>query len=188
MAAPRSVIVGRGARDLPACASWRFRRSCRQIFQSIHFRQNSNSRCHTADGGTLRLSASSSGDCHRRPHAIWHRRCQHYQRSRMASHRIPFESLSAAERNRLMADNDRLRQQLRERHRMADLAGNSGAIRRVCELIAQIAPSSHSVCLQGEDGVGKTRAVRAIHAASPRSAAAARRRTARRAPTQRACR
>jgi Nif-specific regulatory protein len=88
----------------------------------------------------------------------------------MASHRIPFESLSAAERNRLMADNDRLRQQLRERHRMADLAGNSRAICRVCELIAQIAPSSHSVCLQGEDGVGKTRAARAIHAASPRSA------------------
>jgi len=88
----------------------------------------------------------------------------------MASHRIPFESLSAAERSRLMADNDRLRQQLRDRHRMADFAGNSRAIRRVGELIAQVAPSSHSVCLQGEDGVGKTRAARAIHAASPRSA------------------
>jgi len=88
----------------------------------------------------------------------------------MASHRIPFESLSAAERSRLIADNDRLRQQLRDRHRLADLAGNSGAIRRVCELIAQVAPSSHSVCVQGEDGVGKTRAARAIHAASTRSA------------------
>ena len=88
----------------------------------------------------------------------------------MASHRIPFESLPAAERSRLMADNDRLRQQLRDRHRVADLAGNSRAIGRVCELIAQVAPSSHSVCVQGEDGVGKTRAARAIHAASPRSA------------------
>ena len=88
----------------------------------------------------------------------------------MASHRIPFESLSAAERSRLMADNDRLRQQLRDRHRLADLAGNSRAIRRVCDLIAQVAPSAHSVCLTGEEGVGKTRAARAIHAASPRSA------------------
>jgi Nif-specific regulatory protein len=88
----------------------------------------------------------------------------------MASHRIPFDSLSAAERSRLVADNDRLRQQLRDRHRMADLAGNSPAIRRVCELIAQVAPSSHSVCLHGEDGVGKTRAARAIHVASARSA------------------
>lgn len=90
----------------------------------------------------------------------------------MASHRIPFESLSAAERSRLIADNDRLRQQLRDRYRMADLAGDSRAIRRVCELIAQVAPSSHSVCLQGEDGVGKTRAARAIHAASTRSTGA----------------
>jgi Nif-specific regulatory protein len=87
----------------------------------------------------------------------------------MASHRIPFESLPAAERNRLLADNDRLRQQLRDRHRLADLAGNSGAIRRVCDLIAQVAPSAHSVCLRGEDGVGKTRAARAIHAASARA-------------------
>jgi Nif-specific regulatory protein len=87
----------------------------------------------------------------------------------MASHRIPFESLSAAERNRLVADNDRLRQQLRDRHRLADLAGNSRAIRRVGELIAQVAPSTHSVCLRGEEGVGKTRAARAIHAASARA-------------------
>jgi Nif-specific regulatory protein len=103
--------------------------------------------------------------------AIWHRRCQ---RDRgvltMASHRIPFESVSAAERSRLLADNDRLRQQLRDRHRLADFAGNSRAIRRVGDLIAQVAPSTHSVCLTGEDGVGKTRAARAIHNASPRSA------------------
>ena len=65
---------------------------------------------------------------------------------------------------------DLFESQLKRRAGMADLAGNSRAIRRVCELIAQIAPSSHSVCVQGEDGVGKTRAARAIHAASPRSA------------------
>jgi Nif-specific regulatory protein len=87
----------------------------------------------------------------------------------MASHRIPFGSLSAAERSRLMAEIDRLRQQLRDRHRLADLAGNSRAIRRVADLIAQLAPSLHCVCLQGEEGVGKTRAARAVHAASTRS-------------------
>jgi Nif-specific regulatory protein len=86
----------------------------------------------------------------------------------MASHRIPFDSLSAAERSRLLADNDRLRQQLRDRHRLAGLAGDSRAIRRVCDLIAQVASSAHSVCLTGEEGVGKTRAARAIHAASTR--------------------
>jgi Nif-specific regulatory protein len=87
----------------------------------------------------------------------------------MASHRIPFDSLAALERSRLMADNDRLRQELRDRHRLADLAGNSRAIRRVRELIDQVGPSAHSVCLQGEEGVGKMRAARAVHAASPRS-------------------
>jgi Nif-specific regulatory protein len=87
----------------------------------------------------------------------------------MASHRIPFESLSVAERSRLLAENDRLRQQLRDRHRLADLAGDSGAIRRVCDLIAQVAPSVQSVCIRGETGVGKTRAARALHAASTRS-------------------
>ena len=87
----------------------------------------------------------------------------------MASHRLPFDSFSEAERSRLMADNERLRQQLRDRHRLADLAGNSRAIRGVCELIAQIAPSARSVCLQGEHAVGKSRAARAIHAASTRA-------------------
>jgi Nif-specific regulatory protein len=88
----------------------------------------------------------------------------------MASHRLPFDSLSAAERNRLAADNDRLRQQLRDRYRLADLAGDSRAIRRVSDLIAQFSSSSRSVCVQGEGGVGKTRVARTIHAASPRSA------------------
>ena len=87
----------------------------------------------------------------------------------MASHRIPFDSFSAAERSRLMADNERLRQQLRDRHRLADFAGDSRAIRGVCELIGQIATSPRSVCLEGEKGVGKTRAARAIHAGSTRA-------------------
>jgi Nif-specific regulatory protein len=87
----------------------------------------------------------------------------------MASHRIPFESLSSAERSRLLADNDRLRQQLRDRHRPADLAGNTAAIRHVRELIAQVASSAHTVSIHGEPGVGKTRAARAIHTSSSRA-------------------
>ncbi|HET9359996.1 MAG TPA: sigma 54-interacting transcriptional regulator [Vicinamibacterales bacterium] len=89
----------------------------------------------------------------------------------MSSHRIPFEASEWAEYSRLQADNDRLRHLLLEQHRAADLAGHSVAIRRVRELIAQVAPSPHAVCLRGEPGVGKSRAARAIHAASSRSAA-----------------
>ena len=89
----------------------------------------------------------------------------------MASHHVPFESLSSAERGRLNAEIDRLRQQLRDRYRQADLAGSTRVIRRVCELIGQVASSSHAVLLEGEAGVGKTRAARAIHVASGRSGA-----------------
>jgi len=88
----------------------------------------------------------------------------------MASHRIPFDSVSAAERSRLLADNDRLRQQLRDRHRRAEIAGSSPGIRRVCELIGQLAASTHSVCLVGEPGVGKSRVARALHGSSVRAA------------------
>jgi len=87
----------------------------------------------------------------------------------MAPYRIPYEAQASAESSRLLADNDRLRYLLREQYGAVDLAGGSRAIRRVCELIAQIAPSSQSVCLRGEVGAGKMRAARAIHARSPRA-------------------
>src|SRR5262249_14785984 len=56
-----------------------------------------------------------------------------------------------------------------DRYRLADLAGDSRAIRRVRDLIAQVSSSSRSLCIHGEAGAGKTRAARAIHPASPRS-------------------
>jgi Nif-specific regulatory protein len=87
----------------------------------------------------------------------------------MAPYRIPYEAQASAESSRLLADNDRLRYLLREQYGAVDLAGGSRAIRRVCELIAQIAPSSQSVCLRGEVGAGKMRAARAIHARSSRA-------------------
>jgi len=90
----------------------------------------------------------------------------------MASHRIPFEGLSAAERLRLIAENDRLRHELRDRHRLLDLAGSSRAIRQVRDQIAQVAPARAHVLLLGEPGSGRCRTARAIHAASPRADAA----------------
>ncbi len=46
--------------------------------------------------------------------------------------------------------------------------GQSAAIRRVNELIAQVAPFDSNVLLLGESGTGKEVAARAIHEASPR--------------------
>jgi Nif-specific regulatory protein len=87
----------------------------------------------------------------------------------MSSRRTSSAAVSA-ERSRLLADNDRLRRLLRDRHRDDDLAGDSRPMCRVRELIAQVAPSPRSVCLRGERGSGKTRAARALHAGSPRAA------------------
>jgi len=82
------------------------------------------------------------------------------------------EGLLAAERTRLVAENDRLRQELRERDRLSEIVGSSRAMRRVCEQIAQVARTNAPVLLRGEPGTGKTLAARAIHGHSARSGGA----------------
>jgi len=47
--------------------------------------------------------------------------------------------------------------------------GSSGAMRAVCRTIEKVAPTSASVLLLGESGVGKEVLARAIHALSPRA-------------------
>ncbi len=51
----------------------------------------------------------------------------------------------------------------------AELVGDSPAMERIRELIADVAPTSATVLLQGETGCGKELVARAIHAASPRA-------------------
>jgi len=87
----------------------------------------------------------------------------------MASRRVHPEGPLAAERTRLVAENDRLRQELRERDRLSEIVGSSRAMRHVCEQIAQVARTNAHVMLRGERGTGKTLAARAIHGHSARS-------------------
>ncbi|HLG57256.1 MAG TPA: sigma-54 dependent transcriptional regulator [Vicinamibacterales bacterium] len=89
----------------------------------------------------------------------------------MASRRIHQDSPLAAERTRLVAENHRLRQELRERDRLSEIVGNSRAMRHVCEQIAQVARTSGPVMLRGEPGSGRTLAARAIHGHSARAGA-----------------
>ncbi len=51
----------------------------------------------------------------------------------------------------------------------AQLIGDSPAMERIRELIADVAPTAATVLLQGETGCGKELVARAIHAASPRA-------------------
>jgi transcriptional regulator with PAS, ATPase and Fis domain len=65
---------------------------------------------------------------------------------------------------------EQLRTELRERGTFRQLIGNSEPMRRVYQLIEQVAPSSASVLITGESGTGKELVARTIHELSPRHA------------------
>ncbi|HXU08445.1 MAG TPA: sigma-54 dependent transcriptional regulator [Blastocatellia bacterium] len=50
-----------------------------------------------------------------------------------------------------------------------EIIGHSDEIERMKKMICKVAPSSSTVLIRGESGVGKERAARAIHKASPRA-------------------
>ena len=67
------------------------------------------------------------------------------------------------ERQRLIEENLRLNEELRERFRPANIIGNSSAMQTVFNLIAQVAKSDATVLIRGESGVGKELVAHAIH-------------------------
>jgi Nif-specific regulatory protein len=72
------------------------------------------------------------------------------------------------ERESLMAENRRLRQELGDRYRPHNLVGNCSSMRQVYEQIAQVADSPATVLIRGESGTGKELVARAIHFSSGR--------------------
>ncbi|MBI1753033.1 MAG: sigma 54-interacting transcriptional regulator [Acidobacteria bacterium] len=77
--------------------------------------------------------------------------------------------LVAADRQRLVEENQQLRKDLRERYDLRHLIGHSHAMQRVYEAVAQAAPSSTTVLIRGESGTGKELAAHALHYNSPRA-------------------
>jgi Nif-specific regulatory protein len=67
------------------------------------------------------------------------------------------------ERQRLIEENNRLNEELRERFRPANIIGNSSAMQLVFNMIAQVAKSDATVLIRGESGVGKELVANAIH-------------------------
>jgi Nif-specific regulatory protein len=72
------------------------------------------------------------------------------------------------ERESLMAENRRLRQQLGDQYKPSNIVGGSSSMRQVYEQIAQVAGSTATVLVRGESGTGKELVSRAIHYSSPR--------------------
>ena len=74
----------------------------------------------------------------------------------------------ALEKQKLMLRVEDLEQQLDERYGFENIVGTSDKMRRVYELVRQVAPSSSTVLITGESGAGKELVARAIHRNSPR--------------------
>ncbi|MCX7040383.1 MAG: sigma 54-interacting transcriptional regulator [Spirochaetes bacterium] len=74
------------------------------------------------------------------------------------------------ERERLVEENLRLQEELKDRFRPSNIIGNSKAMQEVYQLIAQVSASDASVLLRGESGTGKELVAHAIHYASRRAA------------------
>ena len=74
------------------------------------------------------------------------------------------------ERCRLYEENRELREELKERHRIEGIIGESGQMLEVISLVQRIAPSEATVLIRGESGTGKELIAKAIHYASRRAA------------------
>jgi Nif-specific regulatory protein len=73
------------------------------------------------------------------------------------------------ERQRLIEENLRLQEELKDRFRPANIIGNSSAMQSVYDLIAQVSKSDATVLVRGESGTGKELVASAIHYNSPRA-------------------
>jgi DNA-binding NtrC family response regulator len=74
----------------------------------------------------------------------------------------------ALETQKLLVENERLRQALKERSASGRMMGRSAAFLKIMQTVGQIAPMKSTVLLSGESGVGKELVAEAIHYQSPR--------------------
>jgi len=75
----------------------------------------------------------------------------------------------ALERRRLVLENLRFKQELKEKYRFENIVGSSDRMLEVYKVIARVAPTRSTVLIQGETGTGKELIARAIHYNSPRA-------------------
>jgi len=73
------------------------------------------------------------------------------------------------ERQRLVAENIRLHEELKDRFRPDNIIGNSHEMQEVYDLVARVCKMETTVLLLGESGVGKELVAHAVHYNSPRA-------------------
>lgn len=87
----------------------------------------------------------------------------------MIAQAVKLRRAALEEQERLAEENRRLRGDLGERLRPANMIGNSHEMREVYQQIAQVAPSNATVLICGETGTGKELVAQAIHYNSDRA-------------------
>jgi len=74
----------------------------------------------------------------------------------------------AIEKQSLVLENRILQERIKDFQKFEKIVGRSPAMKKVLEIVAQVAPSSATVLIQGESGTGKEVIAQAIHDLSPR--------------------
>ena len=87
----------------------------------------------------------------------------------MISQAVKLRQAAQEERRRLLEENDRLQEELKDRFRPQNLVGNSEGMNSVFRLVAQVSRSEATVLVRGETGTGKDLVAHAIHYNSARA-------------------
>jgi Nif-specific regulatory protein len=87
----------------------------------------------------------------------------------MIAQAVKLRQEAEEERLRLLAENERLQNALKDRFQPTNIIGNSPAMQSVYDLIARVSVSDATVLLRGESGTGKELVANAIHYNSPRA-------------------
>ncbi|MGC9029321.1 MAG: nif-specific transcriptional activator NifA [Desulfomonilaceae bacterium] len=87
----------------------------------------------------------------------------------MIAQAVRLRQSAQEERHRLLEENKRLQNQLKDRFRPANIVGNSKSMQAVYDLIAQVTRSDTTVLIRGESGTGKELVAHAVHFNSGRA-------------------
>ncbi len=81
----------------------------------------------------------------------------------MIAQAVKLRQRAQEERRRLLEENIRLKEELKDRFKPSNIIGNSNAMQEVYDLIAQVSKSEATVLIRGESGTGKELVAHAIH-------------------------